>query len=155
MENFFQFITKPISKEEVDIWFNINNMIPEKGELFFDFCYSLYTLMQETYLGDEDSPTETKIQMGDEDKKKHFIWCWNKTIENFKKENLSFQESGDHFEYFETFFLEVFYNQKSDDVKNSIKKFIIELFDKDKTFTRSDLDLYTEIYKLLDKHLNT
>lgn len=155
MENFFQFITKPISKEEVDIWFNINNMIPEKGELFFDFCYSLYTLMQETYLGDEDGLTETKIQMGDEDKKKHFIWCWNKTIENFKKENLSFQESGDHFEYFETFFLEVFYNQKSDDVKNSIKKFIIELFDKDKTFTRSDLDLYTEIYKLLDKHLNT
>ena len=154
MENFFQFITKPISKEEVDIWFNINNMIPEKGELFFDFCYSLYTLMQETYLGDEDGLTETKIQMGDDDKKKHFLWCWNKTIDNFKKENLLFQESGDHFDYFETFFLEVFYNQKSDDVKNSIKKFIIELFDKDKTFTRSDLDLYTEIYKLLDKHLN-
>lgn len=154
MENFFQFITKPISKEEVDIWFNINNMIPEKGELFFDFCYSLYTLMQETYLGDEDGLTETKIQMGDDDKKKHFLWCWNKTIDNFKKENLFFQESGDHFDYFETFFLEVFYHQKSDDVKNSIKKFIIELFDKDKTFTRSDLDLYTEIYKLLDKHLN-
>jgi hypothetical protein len=155
MENFFQFITKPIPKEEVEIWFNVNNMIPEKGELFFDFCYSLYTLMQQTYLGDEDSPSETKIQMEDDDKKKHFLWCWNKTIDNFKKENLFFQENGDHFEYFETFFLEVFYHQKSDDVKNSIKKFIIELFDKDKTFTRSDLDLYTEIYKLLDKHLNT
>jgi hypothetical protein len=155
MENFFQFITKPIPKEEVEIWFNVNNMIPEKGELFFDFCYSLYTLMQQTYLGDEDSPSETKIQMEDDDKKKHFLWCWNKTIDNFKKENLFFQENGDHFEYFETFFLEVFYHQKSDDVKNSIKKFIIELFDKDKTFTRSDLDLYTEIYKLLNKHLNT
>jgi hypothetical protein len=111
--------------------------------------------MQQTYLGDEDSPSETKIQMEDDDKKKHFLWCWNKTIDNFKKENLFFQENGDHFEYFETFFLEVFYHQKSDDVKNSIKKFIIELFDKDKTFTRSDLDLYTEIYKLLNKHLNT
>ena len=155
MENFFQFITKPIPKEEVEIWFNVNNMIPEKGELFFDFCYSLYTLMQQTYLGDEDSPSETKIQMEDDDKKKHFLWCWNKTIDNFKKENLFFQENGDHFEYFETFFLELFYHQKSDDVKNSIKKFIIELFDKDKTFTRSDLDLYTEIYKLLNKHLNT
>jgi hypothetical protein len=53
MENFFNWISKPMDSEDVEIWFNMNNMIPEKGELFFDFCVSLFTLMKETYLGDE------------------------------------------------------------------------------------------------------
>jgi len=49
MENFFNWISKPMDSEDVEIWFNMNNMIPEKGELFFDFCVSLFTLMKETY----------------------------------------------------------------------------------------------------------
>jgi hypothetical protein len=154
MENFFEFITKPIPKEEVDIWFAVNNMIPEKGELFFDFCYSLYTLMINTYLGDENDSTETKIQMNDEDMTKHFLWCWNKTIDNFKKENLVYNKEGEHLDYFKSFFFDVFYLQKNEDVRKSIYNFIIDLFEKNKTFTRSDLDLYTQVYKLLDKNLN-
>jgi hypothetical protein len=154
MENFFEFITKPIPKEEVDIWFNVNNMIPEKGELFFDFCYSLYTLMIDTYLGDENDSTETKIQMNDDDMTKHFLWCWNKTIDNFKKENLNINNDGEHLDYFKSFFFDVFYLQKNEDVKKSIHNFIVDLFEKNKTFTRSDLDLYTQVYKLLDKNLN-
>lgn len=152
MENFFDYITKPVPKDEVEVWFNVNNMISEKGELFFDFCYSLYTLMVNTYLGDIGS-NETKIQMDNDDMIKHFEWCWNKTIENFKKENLNYNKDGEHFEYFKTFFFDVFYLQKNDDIKNTIHKFIIDLFEKNKIFTRSDLDLYTQVYKLLDKNL--
>lgn len=153
MENFFKWVTKPIPNEDVEIWFNMNNMIPEKGELFYDFCISLYNLVSDTYLGGDGSNNETSVVMNDKDKEKHFQWCWNTTIENFKKENIKFSIKGDHYDYFHTFFIEVFYNQKNNSVKESIGVFLGELFDKNKTFTKSDLDLYTEIYKLLDKNI--
>ena len=72
--------------EDVDIWFRINNIIPEKMDLYYDFTFSLYYLIVETYLGDDNNGTETKINITDEDKKNHFQWCWKKTIENFNKE---------------------------------------------------------------------
>ena len=31
--------------------------------------------------------------MTEEDKLKHYKWCWEKTIENFKKENINFKFS--------------------------------------------------------------
>jgi hypothetical protein len=45
MDNFFNYITKPISPEDVDKWFRGNNIIPEKMELFSDFCQSLNLLV--------------------------------------------------------------------------------------------------------------
>ena len=70
-----------------------------------------------------------------------------------ERDNLFFEKNGEHYDYFSTFFMEVFYNQKNNSVKESIGIFLNELFDKSKTFTKSDLDLYTEIYKLLDKNI--
>jgi hypothetical protein len=154
MENFFNWISKPMDSEDVEIWFNMNNMIPEKGELFFDFCVSLFTLMKETYLGDESFNYETKVTLSEEDKKKHFEWCWNKTIENFKKENVRFNTKGDHFEYFNSFFMEVYYTQKNNNVRDSIDSFLKDLFNRKIPFTKSDLELYTELYKLLDKNIS-
>ena len=72
MENFFSWVMKPIPEDEVQVWMNVNNIITEKCELFYDFCTSLIMLISETYLGDESLPNETKIILSDEDKKKHF-----------------------------------------------------------------------------------
>jgi hypothetical protein len=33
--NFFNYITKNLDPEEVDIWFRVNNIIPEKMELYY------------------------------------------------------------------------------------------------------------------------
>ena len=49
--------------------------------------------------------------------------------------------------------MEIFYNQKNINVRNSIEHFFKELFDREIVFTKSDLDLYTELYKLLDKNI--
>lgn len=154
MENFFNWISKPMDSEDVEIWFNMNNMIPEKGELFFDFCVSLFTLMKETYLGDDSLNNETRVTLSEEDKKKHFEWCWNKTIDNFKKENIRFNTKGEHFDYFNSFFMEVYYTQKNISVRDSIDSFLKDLFNRKIPFTKSDLDLYTELYKLLDKNIS-
>lgn len=153
MENFFNYITKPLNPEDVDVWFRINNIIPEKLELFSDFSQSLNLVICETYLGEELKSNETKITLTDEDNEKHFRWCWHKTLHNFKKENLFFENDGEHYEYFKSFFEEIFYNQKEKVVRDSISNFFNDLFDLNKPFTKSDLDMISAIYKLLDKNL--
>ena len=30
MDNFFNYISKPINKEDIDVWFKMNNILPEK-----------------------------------------------------------------------------------------------------------------------------
>jgi hypothetical protein len=153
MENFYNYISKQLDPEEVDIWFRVNNIIPEKMELYYDFCHSLYLIITNTYLGEELESKETKVEMNDEDNVKHFLWCWKKNIENFKKESIDFESSGDHFEYFYSFFKEIFYDQKESKIKKSINVFFDDLFNRDKPFTQVDLDLVYNIYKSLDKNL--
>lgn len=153
MENFFNYITKPLIPEDVDIWFRVNNIIFERLELFSDFSHSLNLIIFETYLGENTLPNETKIIMTDDDNAKHFEWCWNKTIENFEKENIFFNKKGDHYEYFQSFFIDIFYNQSDDKIKKSISNFFNDLFDLKKTFTKSDLDMILMIYKTLNKNL--
>ena len=153
MENFFNYIAKPMNPDDVDVWFRVNNIIPEKMDLYYDFSFSLYFLVLETYLGEEKS-NETKVTLSDEDKTKHFDWCWNKTIGNFKKEEITFNLKGDHYEYFLSFFTEIFYNQKESRIKDSIGTFFNDLFDRKKPFTKSDLDMISSIYKSLDKNMN-
>jgi hypothetical protein len=153
MENFFNYIAKPMDPDDVDIWFRVNNIIPEKMDLYYDFSFSLYYLILDTYLGD-DKNSETKIVLSDEDNLKHFEWCWNKTIENFQKEEITFNKKGDHYEYFLSFFTDIFYNQKENKIKSSIGTFFNDLFDRKKPFTKSDLDMISSIYKSLDKNMS-
>jgi hypothetical protein len=153
MENFFNYIAKPMDPEDVDLWFRVNNIIPEKMDLYYDFSFSLYYLILDTYLGD-DKNGETQIILSEEDNLKHFEWCWNKTVENFRKEEISFNKRGDHYDYFLSFFSEIFYNQKENRIKSSIGTFFNDLFDRKKPFTKSDLDMISSIYKSLDKNMS-
>lgn len=154
MENFFNYVTKPLNPDDVDIWFRVNNIIPEKLELFSDFSHSLNITIVDTYLGDELKNNETKINLTKEDNEKHFDWCWDKVISNFKKEKIQFNKKGDHYEYFKQFFEDVFYNQKDEIVKKSVSKFFNDIFDLNKPFTKSDLDMILVIYKCLDKSMS-
>lgn len=153
MENFFNYITKTLNQEEVDVWFRVNNIYPEKLELFSDFTHTLNILIVDTFLGDEYDSNETKIKLSDEDNKKHFEWCWNKVIDNFNKEKILFEKKGEHYDYFESFFFEIFYNQKEKELRFSIDKFFNDLFNIKTPFTKSDLDMIATIYKLLDKNM--
>jgi hypothetical protein len=153
MENFFNYVTKQVKPEEVDLWFKSNNIIPEKLELFSDFCQSLNELIIETYLGESDSPNETKVSMSEEDKINHFVWCWGKVIDNFSKEKIKFNKKGEHFDYFVSFFEEIFYKQENKKVRDSVTEFFVDLFDLKTPFTKSDLDMISSVYKSLDKNM--
>jgi len=153
MDNFLNYITKNLDPEEVDIWFRVNNIIPEKMELYYDLSYSLFLLIKSTYLGDESEVGETTVRMNDADNKKHFNWCWKKIIDNFERESISFDMEGDHYEYFFTLFNEIYYRQSKETIRNSIDVFFNDLFNREKAFTQVDLDLIFNIYKTLDKNL--
>ena len=153
MDNFLNYITKNLDPEQVDIWFRVNNIIPEKMDLYYDLSYSLYLLIKTTYLGDENDSVETKVKMDELDNIKHFDWCWNKTIENFKKENITFEVKGEHYDYFLSLFSEIYYKQTKDNARDSIDVFFNDLFNREKPFTQVDLDLIFNIYKTLDKNL--
>jgi hypothetical protein len=105
----------------------------------------------DTYLGENSS--ETKIMLSDEDNRSHFDWCWKKMIDGFRKENIIIKSKGEHKEYFESFFMDTFYNQSRESIKHSINKFLTEIFDTEMTYSKSDLDLLTELYKLMEKNM--
>lgn len=150
MENFFNWMAKPLPKDEIIIWFNIHNMTYEKIELYGDVFKSLNHIISDTYLGDEFS--ETKITLSDDDKMSHFDWCWKRMINDFRRENILIKYDGEHKEYFKSFYMETFYNQNEDKIKNSIPKFLSDIFDVGMMYSKSDLDLLTELYKLIEKN---
>lgn len=145
-ENYLEFITSESYKHQLDIWYKAYNISREKTELFFDFVNSLYNLIEETYLG-SDIFTEEKNQKG------HFSWCWDKVINDFSKERIYFKERGNHYEYFWNFYLEAYYYVKLDNDIIRIPEYFNKLFDFKYKKTRSELDMLTEIYKLLDQNL--
>ena len=91
--------------------------------------------------------------MNDDDNLQHFRWCWSKNIENFKREDIDFNNEGEHFDYFYSLFSEVFYSQKREEIRNSINDFFDDLFNREKPFTQVDLDLVYNLYKSLDKNI--
>ena len=76
MENFFNWMSQPVPKDDVIIWFNVHNLNYEKIELYGDFFKSLNQIILDTYLGDEGP--DTRIIMSKEDNILHFEWCWTK-----------------------------------------------------------------------------
>ena len=62
MENFFNYITQPLEYSEVDIWFKTNNIVFEKMDLFYDFTFTLVTILYDTYLGGSNEEKESKIE---------------------------------------------------------------------------------------------
>jgi len=150
VENFFALLTTPVPDDEVEIWFNVNNMTIEKRQLYADFCLSLVYLINETYLGEEINKTNP-LTLSQKEKNDHFEWCWKKTINSFTKEGLKLKYDGEHKEYFKEFFDEVFYNQKDDNIITNFPKFLESLFNEETTYTQSDLNMLTEMYKLFEK----
>jgi hypothetical protein len=152
MENFFKWLSVPIPKDELETYFNMNNINREKVDLFFDILMSLNNTISKTYLGDTNDQI-ISVDYTDDDKEKHFNWCWVKTIDSFKKENIILSKNGDHYKYLKIFYFDIFYNKIDGVNQNAIKLFIEELFNIEGLYSKADLQILTEIYKLLDKNL--
>jgi hypothetical protein len=144
-EEYLGFISSgDFNKNQVEIWYKAYNIIREKTDLFHDFMVSLYDLIENTYLGPE-------VTISELDNKNHFTWCWNKIINNFSNESINFKLTGQHYDYMWLFFNEAYYLNGG--INNKIKDYFVKLFKFDYKKTRSELDILTEIYKILDANL--
>jgi hypothetical protein len=145
-ESYLDFVSSENYKQQIDVWYRAYNISREKTELFYDFLISLHDLIDETYLGAD-------VIMTTEDQINHFTWCWDKTIESFNKEKISFKERGNAYKYLWNFYSEAYYYTKNSESIIRIPEYFYILFDFVHKKTRSELDMLTELYKLLDQNL--
>lgn len=147
-DKYFEYISSENYKQQVDVWYKVYNISREKTELFHDFLISLYELIDTTFLG-------TDVIITEQEQKEHFNWCWDKTITNFSKERIIFKESGTHHQYLWIFFSEAYYYTQIEDEEVKIPEYFYKLFNFNYQKTRSELDILTEIYKILEQNLKT
>lgn len=153
-KGFFDWLAKPMDQEDIDAWYLANNIIPEYTELFRDFCMGFIKLLKETYLGDDDLiSSQTRVVMSEKQKKEHFKWCWNRVINNFNKENINFIFVDEDYYFFESFFYDVFYKQEDSKMKESMDNFFSQLFDDKYKKAKSDIEVFTDIYKAFERSL--
>lgn len=145
---FLSYIGTPLSENSISVLYSANNINFERCELFSDYVQSLLYIIFDTYLGDDITE--------DSDKIKHFEWCWNENIKNFKKEGITFSNKDESFDYFKEFMIEVFYNielKEENRVKVIIKGLWGSIFSYTGTKTSSDMDNFIELYKILENSL--
>jgi hypothetical protein len=146
---FLSYIKTPLSDDSIAVLYSANNIRYEKCLLFSDYVQSLLTLIFDTYLGDDFTSDEEKIN--------HFKWCWDKNIKNFIEEDIWFYSSRESFDYFSEFMREVFYELPDKEGKKNpqvtIRSLWVSVFSYNNSKSRSDMDNFVEIYNILDKSL--
>jgi len=147
IHKFLEYFSKPLSFEQVQYLNTINNIMPEKVELFKEFSISLTYIINDTYLGDD-------VVEFQEDQINHFNWCWDKNIKNFKDENIFLQQKGEHYYYYLAYFMDIYYgnSNKSKGLFTKIVLFWDDVLSVDLLKTKSEYDLFCEIYKIMDKY---
>jgi len=145
-EDYLEFIFSENYKNQLDVWYRAYNISREKIELFQDFLISLYELVDETYLGPD-------VFESIENQRGHFSWCWDKVINNFDKEKIYFKEVGTHKEYFFNFFINAYYIIKLEGETTRIPQYFDKIFNFEHKKSRTELDMLTEVYKMLDSSL--
>jgi hypothetical protein len=141
----FAYVNNLMSKESISLIYDANNVKYDKCQLYGDFVMSLIKLIYSTYLGDDVTD--------EEDRKKHFEWCWKKNVSNFEKEGI-YIDSYKLSEYFFEFMFLVFYlddDKDNEKIKEMDYKLWTEVFDCNKLKTNSEVDAFIEIYNLFEK----
>jgi hypothetical protein len=144
---FLSYIKTPLSDNSVNVLLSANNIKYDCAQLYSDFVQSLFTLIFDTYMGDDITSEIDRIY--------HFKWCWKKNIENFNEEGINFVHTQDGYYYFLEFMCEVYYSIHQKETKpqipQTIKNLWYKLFSYESKKTRSDVDNFIEIYNILDK----
>lgn len=144
---FIDYFSKQLSLEQIEYLNQINQVTPEKVELYRDFIISLGYIIHNTYLGDDTIVDDDNILV-------HFTWCWQVNINNFNMEHINFKEKGEHYYYYLNYFTEMYYKNtdKNDDLFERIVSFWENVFSVTKLKTKSEYDIFIEVYKTQDKY---
>jgi len=144
--NFLVYMNMPLAEEEINLIYRANNVTYERCYLYYDFLTSFFTLVKETYLGEE--------YINGEQEKNHFNWCLNKVIEDFKKEDINFKIKDDFKDLCFTYVKEIFYEETDKEIHGDrMIKFWHHIFKYEGIKTKSDMDAFIQMYRILDSSL--
>lgn len=161
MYDFYNYIRKPLDENEVKTYFLVNNIKKDVVKLINDFIYSLLDNIHSTYLGKEYINTLEEIN-------NHFNWCFNKVIEDFKKEGFDFSKNQQISKYFYDYAIVSVYqrfeisdgvSKENDDIKydelpiedNWSNNTWNKVFTYNYKKTESDLDIMLDLCKMFDE----
>lgn len=146
---FLSYIKTPLTQNSLNILYNANNVKYERCQLFSDFTKSLICKITDTYMGDNITKPEQRVE--------HFKWCWKTTISDFEAEGITFNDSGELYQYFTQHMMETFYLNEDKGDMEIIKHKLIKLWgyilSNTTNKTRSDVDAFLDIYKIFEKTL--
>ncbi|MFW6219310.1 MAG: hypothetical protein ACOC33_00450 [bacterium] len=141
-----QSLFRKLPKFEIIKVYKKHGIIREKLELYKDFVTNLSQTILDSYFGKEYIKTE-------EDVIGHYNWSYNKVINQFKEEDIYFDENDNElYSYFFNYYLDTIYLSDkiiSDDI------FLIywTKFFKDSIKTNSELNALIEIYEIFENSL--
>lgn len=148
-QEFLSYIKTPLSKSSLNVLYSANNIKFERCQLFGDFIESLIVKIVDTYMGDDITKPSQRV--------KHFKWCWDKTIEEFQMEGINFKSNHEIYNYFKGFMVDSYYstNDKGDveGSKINLTKIWKYIFDYNTNKTRSDVEIFIDVYKMFEKTL--
>jgi hypothetical protein len=78
-----QYKDKIINPIDLGLILKKENIIKERCDLYLDFLLTFFDTTTKSYLGHD-------YIKNDVDKKGHFTWCYDKTVNEFKEEGLNF-----------------------------------------------------------------
>jgi predicted amidohydrolase YtcJ len=103
----------------------------------------------DTYMGDKFTTIEQRIE--------HFTWCWDSNINDFKESGVIFRNTEDLYIYFKQFMIDSFYTATDKGDINVVKQKLMNLWGYILSFntnkTRSDVDMFLDVYKIFEKTL--
>ena len=148
-EQFLSYIKTPLSQTSLNVLYSANNIRFERCQLFSEFIEGLIINIVDTYMGDKLTSPSQRLE--------HFKWCWDKNIHNFDMEGIYFNDTKQVYDYFKRFMVDSFYDSSDKDNTNYSKDHLIKvwkyIFNYNTNKTRSDVDMFIEVYKMFEKTL--
>jgi len=119
-------------------------IIRDRVEIYHDFSYNLLHYIYKYYL-DKETLND------DKDIKNHFMFCYNKTCDDFLNENIDFKKNDGLIQYFYMYYYHQFYKSDKENIPITyFIKFWKEIFNVDKLRNKKSLNLLVEIYTIFD-----
>jgi len=139
-------LKKSLTLSELQIFYKRNNINFQEIDTFHDLAISLTETVHSTYLGDD--------VMKDGSQLRHFDWCWQKVLDDLKKENLEFKPNSTLYKYFVKYFKDMYYTREN---KGESARVITRYWDLimsyNTTKPHGELRIFLNLYKLMRKNL--
>ena len=125
------------------------NIVRDRVEVYKDFALNLLYYIYHYYLDKETLGA-------DEDIRNHYLWCYNKVCDGFKKEEIDFTDNQELKEYYFSYYYQQFYRAENNGEigLKYFENFWKNIFEIDKQKNKNTIGALIEIYTIYNKSID-